>query len=285
MPAKNQAAFTVRTATAADAQGVLDCLQAAFQPYRELYTPPAYADTVLAPQTVLERLRTMHLFVAVNAHGEVIGTIGGVASAAEGHIRGMAVLPGWQGRGVAKALLLAVEAELLARGCVRITLDTTQPLQRAIRFYERHGYRATGAVQDFFGMQLFEYAKTSDGENTMSVVNLQETFTQFTEHWNPKIIGELNDSYVKAVKVKGEFVWHHHDKEDELFLVTKGTLRMKFRDREETIHPGEFIIVPRGVEHLPIADEETHVVLLEPKSTLNTGNVQNERTHEVLDKL
>jgi mannose-6-phosphate isomerase-like protein (cupin superfamily) len=88
----------------------------------------------------------------------------------------------------------------------------------------------------------------------------------------------VNDCHVKAVKLKGEFIWHHHDNEDELFLVVKGTLRMKFLDREAVVREGEFVIVPRGVEHLPVADEEVHIVLIEPKSTLNTGNVTNERT-------
>jgi mannose-6-phosphate isomerase-like protein (cupin superfamily) len=109
-------------------------------------------------------------------------------------------------------------------------------------------------------------------------VNLAEKFAQFSEHWSPKIAGELNDSYVKLVKFQGEFVWHHHDKEDELFLVTKGRMLMRLRDREVWVEEGEFIIVPRGVEHMPVAPEETQVVLLEPKSTLNTGNVKNERT-------
>ena len=119
----------------------------------------------------------------------------------------------------------------------------------------------------------------------MDSVNLSQKFSMFTECWSPKIIGELNDSYVKAVKLKGEFVWHHHDNEDELFLVTKGLLRMKFRDRDVLVREGEFVIVPKGVEHLPVADEETHVILLEPKSTLNTGNIQNERTVAQLDRL
>lgn len=119
----------------------------------------------------------------------------------------------------------------------------------------------------------------------MHTVNLAEKFTRFTEYWSPKIVGELNDSYVKVVKLKGEFVWHHHDQEDELFLVTKGTLRMKFRDREEIVREGEFIIVPHGTEHLPVADEEVHLVLLELKTTLNTGNVRSERTREVLDRI
>src|ERR1700745_1307267 len=97
-------------------------------------------------------------------------------------------------------------------------------------------------------------------------VNVAEKLALFGDRWSPKIIGELNDFYVKAVKLKGEFIWHHHDQEDEMFLVVKGTLRMKFRDREAVIREGEFIIVPHGVEHLPVADEEAHLVLLEPKS-------------------
>jgi mannose-6-phosphate isomerase-like protein (cupin superfamily) len=95
----------------------------------------------------------------------------------------------------------------------------------------------------------------------------------------------LNDFAVKAVKLKGEFVWHHHDVEDELFLVVKGILRMRFRDREEIIRAGEFLIVPHGVEHQPVADEEVHLILLEPKGTLNTGNVTNERTVRELERL
>lgn len=119
----------------------------------------------------------------------------------------------------------------------------------------------------------------------MHTVNIAKKFSQFNEMWSPKILGEVNDSYIKAVKFRGEFVWHHHDHEDEMFLVVAGSLRMKFRDHEELVRPGEFIIVPRGVEHLPISDEETQVLLFEPKSTLNTGNVINERTVAELEKL
>jgi mannose-6-phosphate isomerase-like protein (cupin superfamily) len=119
----------------------------------------------------------------------------------------------------------------------------------------------------------------------MHTVNIAQKFSQFNEMWSPKIVGEVNDSYVKAVKFIGEFVWHHHDNEDEMFLVVKGLLRMKFRDREERVAPGEFIIVPRGVEHLPVSDEETQVLLFEPRSTLNTGNVTNERTLAQLERL
>lgn len=119
----------------------------------------------------------------------------------------------------------------------------------------------------------------------MEKVNLQEKFSQFSEHWSPKIAGEVNDSYVKLVKFLGEFVWHHHEKEDEMFLVTKGTMRMRFRDRDILVGEGEFIIVPRGVEHMPVAEKEVQVILLEPKSTLNTGNVRNARTLEKLDRV
>lgn len=119
----------------------------------------------------------------------------------------------------------------------------------------------------------------------MQSVNLKEKFAKFSDYCNPRVIGEVNDCAVKAVKLKGEFIWHHHDKEDELFLVVKGTLRMKFRDHESIVHEGEFIIVPHGVEHMPVADEEVHIVLLEPKSTLNTGNIVNERTVSQLERL
>ena len=112
----------------------------------------------------------------------------------------------------------------------------------------------------------------------MEKVNLNQKFNLFQDYWSPKIAGELNDSYVKLAKLKGEFVWHHHETEDELFLVVKGTLLIKLRNRDIWLQEGEFVIIPKGVEHLPIAEEEAHVILLEPKSTLNTGNLQNERT-------
>jgi len=119
----------------------------------------------------------------------------------------------------------------------------------------------------------------------MKTINIAQKFSQFQEPWSPKILGEVNDSYVKAVRFEGEFVWHHHDNEDEMFLVVKGRMRMKFRDREEIVNPGEFIIVPRGVEHLPVAELATEVLLFEPKSTLNTGNVSNERTLPQLERI
>ena len=116
-------------------------------------------------------------------------------------------------------------------------------------------------------------------------VNLQQKFSQISDYWNPRIAGELNGQYVKLVKLQGEFIWHHHAEEDELFLVIKGKLRMELRDRVMEVQAGEFIIIPRGVEHCPCADEEVEVMLFEPASTLNTGNQVTERTRSHLDKI
>ena len=112
----------------------------------------------------------------------------------------------------------------------------------------------------------------------MDVINIAQKFSLFQEYWQPRIAGELNDSYIKLAKLKGEFVWHLHENEDELFLVVKGKLLLKLRDRELWLEAGEFAIIPRGIEHCPVAEDEVQVILLEPKSTLNTGNLRNERT-------
>jgi [ribosomal protein S18]-alanine N-acetyltransferase len=150
----------IRRAGAQDAPGILACLATAFEPYRSQYTPDAYSDTVLSPGTLGDRMRSMSLFVAVDETGQVVGTIGcQVVSADEGHLRGMAVLPDQQGRGVAAQLLEAAETELRSRNCKQITLDTTEPLRRAMRFYENSGYARTGRISDFFGMPLIEYVK------------------------------------------------------------------------------------------------------------------------------
>jgi mannose-6-phosphate isomerase-like protein (cupin superfamily) len=119
----------------------------------------------------------------------------------------------------------------------------------------------------------------------MDKVNIAEKLAQFDEQWKPKIVGQVNDSHVKLVKLQGEFVWHHHEEEDELFLVVSGSMVIKFRDRDVRLEEGEFLIVPRGVEHKPVADEEAAVLLFEPASTLNTGNVRSERTVEDPERL
>jgi mannose-6-phosphate isomerase-like protein (cupin superfamily) len=116
-------------------------------------------------------------------------------------------------------------------------------------------------------------------------VNLADKFALFDEPWSPKIVADLNDAYVKVVKLEGEFVWHHHDDEDELFWVVSGRLRMELRDGDVILERGELLVVPKGVEHRPVAEGETHVVLIEPKTVLNTGNVRNERTVAELERL
>lgn len=117
----------------------------------------------------------------------------------------------------------------------------------------------------------------------MDKVNLSEKMKLFNDCWSPKIVGELNDSYIKAVKLKGEFVWHQHETEDEMFYVVKGRLIIKFRDKDVILSDGEFIIIPRGIEHMPVAQEEVQVMLIEAKTTLNTGDVRNDRTVDNLE--
>jgi len=152
--------FTVRKATPADAAGILACLAEAFAPYRDKYTPAGFEDTVLTCATLDQRMQAMVILVAEDGKGTVVGTVAcGLMSPVEGHLRGMAVRSGWQGAGVAQRLLGCAESDLQARGCSQITLDTTIPLERAMRFYERNGYCRSGKVRDFFGMPLIEYVK------------------------------------------------------------------------------------------------------------------------------
>ncbi len=173
-------AFTIRMASCDDAAGILACLRGAFEDYRAFYTPAAFLDTVLTPETLQARLAEMSVFVAVHPASQmdhnpvavlpsidrsaviplIVGTIAcHVVDDKEGHLRGMAVLPAWRGTGLASQLLSRAESELRARNRTRITLDTTEPLQHAMRFYEKHGYRSSGKISDFFGMPLFEYYK------------------------------------------------------------------------------------------------------------------------------
>ena len=116
-------------------------------------------------------------------------------------------------------------------------------------------------------------------------INISQKLSQFKDHWNPRIIGELNQQHVKLAKLKGEFIWHKHEDEDEMFLVLKGTLKIEFRDRTETIQENEIIIVPKGVEHKPIAKEEVSIMLFEPATTINTGALENERTRKNLESI
>lgn len=119
----------------------------------------------------------------------------------------------------------------------------------------------------------------------MNKVNLSEKFSLFSDHWSPKIAGELNGQQVKLVKFEGEFIWHKHDQEDELFLVVKGTFKMELRDQTIEVNEGEFMIVPRGIEHRPVADREVWVMLFEPAATVNTGNIVDEKTKTTLEMI
>jgi mannose-6-phosphate isomerase-like protein (cupin superfamily) len=119
----------------------------------------------------------------------------------------------------------------------------------------------------------------------MEKIKIEEKLSLFNDYWNPRIVGELNGQHVKLVKFQGEFVWHKHDHEDEMFLVISGILKMEFRNKTVEIHPGEFIIVPKGVEHKPVADEEVSVMLFEPATTLNTGDTKGELTRENLERI
>lgn len=127
--------------------------------------------------------------------------------------------------------------------------------------------------------------KYKTGKYKMGKVNIHEKLSLFSEHWSPKIVGELNGQHVKLVKVKGEFVWHKHDHEDEMFFVIKGSFRMEYRDKFVEVNENEFIIIPRGVEHRPVAGEEVSIMLFEPASTLNTGNTEGELTKHTLDHI
>ncbi len=155
---ESPAEIEIRPAGREDAGAILKCLAAAFEPYRAEYSPAAFADTVLNEETVQVRFLQMHVLVAT-ASGTVVGTVAGVCHGGEGHLRGMAVLPEWRRMGVAAKLLAAIESYLSAHGCNRITLDTTLPLQAAMKFYEKNGYRRSANIAEFFGMPLLEYVK------------------------------------------------------------------------------------------------------------------------------
>ena len=122
-------------------------------------------------------------------------------------------------------------------------------------------------------------------EEQLKKVNLTEKFSLVANYWEPKIVGELNEQYVKIAKLKGKFVWHKHENEDELFMVIKGNLTIKLREQDINLDEGEFFIIPKGIEHIPVAEKEVHVLMFEPKSTINTGNIQSEKTIECIEKI
>jgi mannose-6-phosphate isomerase-like protein (cupin superfamily) len=127
---------------------------------------------------------------------------------------------------------------------------------------------------------LLRYERLKEWEQTMKKVDLQEKFALFNEQWQPKVVGELNGQYVKLAKLQGEFIWHRHENEDEPFMVIKGRLTIRLREEDVHLEEGQFFIIPKGVDHLPVAEEEVHVMLFEPKTVINTGDQRNERTVE-----
>jgi len=149
----------VRPACADDVEEIVTCLRLAFEPFRSQYTEDAFRDTVPSTEAIRQRIADMNVYVAVASDKTVAGTLAAAVLKDEGHLRGIAVLPEWQGQGVAEQLLARAEMDLCAAGCTRLTLDTTQPLQRAIRFYEKNGFVPSGRITDFFGMPLHEYVK------------------------------------------------------------------------------------------------------------------------------
>lgn len=198
-------------------------------------------------------------------------------------IKRLYVRSDFRNKGIGRRLALRVLEDAREAGYLRTYLDTRPSMTEAVALYESFGFRDTEPYRHnpvpgarFLVMDLKHHAVPEAPEP----VNLQDKFGRFSDHWSAKIVGELNGQQVRLVKIRGEFIWHKHDNEDELFLVVKGRFRMEFRNRHVWLNEGEFLIVPRGVEHRPVAEEETHVMLFEPASTLNTGDVQNERTVE-----
>jgi ribosomal protein S18 acetylase RimI-like enzyme len=151
--------ITIRRAQVEEVESIVECLESAFEPFRSQYTRDAFRDTVLSSEAIRERMVHMTVYVAIATEREVVGTVASALEGEDGHLRGIAVRPAWQGRRIADQLLLVAENDLITAGCVRITLDTTVPLQRAIRFYQRNGFVPSGRITDFFGMPLYEYVK------------------------------------------------------------------------------------------------------------------------------
>lgn len=201
---------------------------------------------------------------------------------------GWRLKPEYWGRGLATEIASAVMEYGWRRFHFDRVIAAIQPANRgSVRVAEKLDMTPEATfVHD--GIEVVRYAKENPVravDDVINVVNVQQKLAAFSDHWSPKIVGELNGQYVKLVKFQGEFIWHKHDGEDELFLVAKGRFRMEFRDRHVWLNEGEFLIVPRGVEHRPVAEEEVHVMLFEPASTLNTGNVVGERSINQLDRI
>lgn len=224
-------------------------------------------------------------------NGQVIGTISLIdIGNHQGALRKMFVKAAFRGSSfnTAKLLLLQLITWARERDVHDIYLGTTEKFLAAHRFYEKNEFAKIDKEllpSTFPNMKVdtrFYKLNLYKGDGILNKINLVQKFSLFNDFWSPKIVGELNNSYIKLAKLKGEFDWHHHENEDELFLVVKGQLLIKFRDTEILLDEGELIVIPKGVDHLPVATDEVHVILIEPKGTLNTGNVITEKTKQTL---
>ena len=189
----------------------------------------------------------------------------------------------FHGTGIAAHLMDACLETAKAHQGRTLWLCVWEENPRAIRFYEKRGFVDVGSALFHMGTDVQHdrvMTRPIDTARAPEKVNLVEAFARFTEHWQPRVAGSLNGQEVKLSKFRGPFIWHLHEHEDELFLVHRGRFTMEFRDRAIVLEAGDFLIVPRGVEHRPVAEEEVEVILFEPAGTLNTGNVRNERTVE-----
>ena len=189
----------------------------------------------------------------------------------------------WHGTGAAQEMMVSVCDTARSLRGLTLWLGVWEQNKRAIRFYTKRGFVDVGSHPFMLGTDMqtdrvMAQALEPLPPIALQKVSLPEAFARFSDHWSPRVAGELNGQHVKLAKFHGAFLWHHHEHEDELFLVHRGSFRMEFRDSVVQLVAGDFLIVPRGVEHRPVADEEVEVVLFEPAGTLNTGNVRNERT-------
>jgi ribosomal protein S18 acetylase RimI-like enzyme/mannose-6-phosphate isomerase-like protein (cupin superfamily) len=291
-------AWHLRDAAPADAAALAGFAERCFRDTFALDNRPedmdAYCDTAFGEAKQLAEIEdtTLVTVLAVDPAGRLAGYLQlGAESAQEGidasspwELRRLYVDPALKGAGLGAVLMEEALARSRARDADVLWLGVWERNQRAIRFYEKHGFRAVGEHVFHVGSDpqrdlLMARALRADK------INLAEKLSRFAEHWSPKVIADLNGQQVKLVKFAGEFVWHHHQQEDELFLVVRGRFRMEFRDRHIWLEEGEMIVVPRGVEHRPCADQEVEVLLFEPASTLNTGNAEDARTVLELDRL
>lgn len=234
------------------------------------------------------------VYTAVDPSGELIGWYGLVGNGRRLLLDELWVRPDHIGSGIGRALFNHALARAAALGAEEIELESDP---NAAGFYERMGARQVGqrpaapidGVERYlpkFVMPVPNVVEDDPGSSSpVEKVNLAQKFSLFSEHWSPKLVAELNGQQVKLVKFQGPFVWHQHENEDELFLVVNGRFRIEFRDYHVWLEEGEFLVVPRGVEHRPVAEEEVHVLLFEPASTLNTGNTEGALTVSEIERL